>query len=296
MDTIYTLLLLLTVSLSAGRNLLSKRISDVRMGEKPFFGYQAALFFVGGVLLVAVWLIGSPLSLPALSTLGFAAAYAATLLLAQWCYTASFAGIDLAICSTVYSFGFILPTLSGAALWGEPLTLFDGLGLVAVLAAIVLSGVGNKADKTSSKKYFIPLLLAMLASGGLGLIQKFQQKSAYRQEREVFVAIAFLLAASVSFVASLFAKKKGAGAELPCAKKQNGYLFAALTGLCFGACNLLDTTLAGSLDSSLFFPLKNIGVILLSIVVNAVLSQRLPSRKSCTVFGLGVVAILLLNL
>lgn len=67
-------------------------------------------------------------------------------------------------------------------------------------------------------------------------------------------------------------------------------------GVCFGGCNLLNTTLAGRLDSAVFFPVYNISVILLSIILSYMIFREKLTKKEVAVFLLGIISIMLLNL
>ena len=72
-------------------------------------------------------------------------------------------------------------------------------------------------------------------------------------------------------------------------------LLCASIGLYFGCCNLLNTALAGLLDSAIFFPTLNIGVILLSMVAGVLLFKEKVGKRELPVLLLGGASILLLN-
>ena len=283
------LLLGLSVILSTGRNLFSKNLSDVQFGTKPFFLCQCALFLFGGAALALFGKIS--FDTIAYQTLIYAAVYALLLILAQWFYTAALAKGNTALCSTVYSLGFILPTLSGAILWSEPFSVLDVFGLLCAISAVILSGVKPQLkEKRGKSYYFIHIVIAMLASGGLGIVQKIQQKSAYAEQKSMFLLIAFLLAAGISLLFALFAKNTTANSIRP-----RKLAVASCVGLFFGCCNLLNTSLAGLLDSAIFFPTLNIGVILLSMICGIIFFKEKISKKELAVLILGGVSILLLN-
>ena len=283
------LLLGLSVVLSTGRNLLSKNLSNVRFRTRPFFWCQSALFLCGAVALVLFGKISS--GVVAYQTLIYAAVYAILLIFAQWFYTAALAKGNTALCSTVYSLGFILPTLSGAILWAESFSFLDLLGIMCAISAVIVSGLKSQAKEKATKSYyFIPLVIAMLASGGLGIVQKLQQKSAYAEQKSIFLLIAFTLAAVISLIFSLFAKKQG-----DTSFRRGKLAVASCIGVCFGCCNLLNTTLAGLLDSAIFFPTLNIGVILLSMICGVIFFKERITKKEITVLILGGVSILLLT-
>ena len=283
-------LLGLSVVLSTCRNLLSKNLSEIRFGTRNFFLFQGALFFCGAVGLVLFGKIS--FCAIAYQTLIYAAVYATFLIFAQWFYTAALAKGNTALCSTIYSLGFILPTLSGAILWSEPFSFFDLLGILCAVSAIIVSGRKVQAKRNTAKSYyFIPLLIAMLASGGLGIVQKLQQRSEFAEQKTLFLLIAFLFAAAVSLLFALAAKGKSAPPL-----RRSSFAVAAPIGVCFGCCNLLNTTLAGLLPGAVFFPTLNIGVIVLSMLAGVVLFKERLTKKEISVLLLGGASILLLNL
>ena len=71
---------------------------------------------------------------------------------------------------------------------------------------------------------------------------------------------------------------------------------ASFVGLFFGCCNLLNTTLVGKLDSAIFFPTLNIGVIILSMLCGIVFFKEKIRKREIAVLLLGGMSIFLLNL
>ena len=283
------LLLCLSVVLSTGRNIFSKSLSDIRFRTRPFFWCQSALFLFGAFALVLFGKIS--FDIVAYQTLIYAAVYAILLIFAQWFYTVALAKGNTAICSTVYSLGFILPTLSGVILWKEAFSFLDLLGILCAISAVIISGLKlQKRKKTTKSYYFLPLVIAMLASGGLGIVQKLQQKSAYAEQKSVFLLIAFLLASAASLLFALFTKN-----TIDKSIRPRKLAIASCVGLFFGCCNLLNTTLAGLLASAIFFPTLNIGVIMLSMICGVIFFKEKISKKEITVLILGGLSILLLN-
>lgn len=283
-------LLGISILLSTGRNLFSKRLSNTRFGTDSFFLCQSILFLFGGISLLLFG--GISWNAVAAQTWLYALLYGFLLICAQWFYTAALSAGNTALCSTVYSMGFIFPTLSGAIFWSESFGFFDFFGILCAVAAILFSGkTQDGKSEAHHNRYFVPLVIAMLASGGLGIVQKLQQKSAYAEERASFLLIAFLLAAAISLLASSIEKNKQCVAP-----QKSTVAVAACVGLFFGCCNLLNTILAGRLDSAIFFPSLNIGVILLTLLCSIVFYKEKIKKNDVLVLLLGSASILLLNI
>ena len=200
--TIFSAILLLSsIILSTGRNTFSKSISTVPIKSKAFFLLQAAIFFSGSIVLA----VANGFSGISATTMLLSLAYASFLILAQWNYTYALKNGNIGICAIVYSLGFIIPTILGFIFWGENPTPLKLLGIALVIPAIIISG--NKSDNTANNnKYFFPLILAMTASGGLGVLQIIHQSTEFKDELTGFVLIAFLIAGTVSILVQTLIK------------------------------------------------------------------------------------------
>ena len=280
----------LSIILSSVRNILSKGISDVKFGTKQFFLTQACIFLCGSLVLILV--ANQNFERPSLPTLFYATLYGILLLSAQYCYTSALKKGNIGICSTVYSLGFIFPTLSGNLFWNERLTGLNIIGILMVIPTIIISGMpsSKNGQQKNINTYIIPLMSAMLSSGGLGIMQKVQQNSHYPEQKNFFVISAFALAGTISFLISLFAKRE------PQIKIGRKLIFGAGIGVAFGLCNLLNTILAGQLDSAVFFPVLNIGTIFFSIVSGIIFYKEKISRNDLIAFLLGIISILLITI
>lgn len=281
------LLLCLSVVLSCARNILSKGISDVKFGTKQFFLIQTCIFACGSIVLISVG--GYHFEMPALQTVIYSLIYGILLLGAQYCYTSALQQGDVGICSTIYSLGFIFPTLSGGLFWKEKLTFLNILGIATAASTVFATGGFSKkgAGQKSITAYIIPLVCAMLSSGGLGIMQKFQQSSPYPEQRQVFVTTAFAIAGIVSFVFFLLS-------EGEVQKVKNKAICGCGVGAAFGLSNLLNTLLAGLLDSAVFFPMLNIGGILLSVVSGAMLFREKMNGKKALIIIMGIISVIMI--
>ena len=186
--------------------------------------------------------------------------------------------------------GFIFPTLSGTLFWAEKTNIFDFIGIIFAVLALLFSGT-DKKTKTKASKYYLPCLIAMLASGGLGILQKLQQKSDFPNQRGYFLLIAFVFAGVVSVIFALLR-------AISQKNKTNKKLFipAAGVGFSFGCCNLLNTFLSGVLPSSFFFPVLNIGAIIATTVMSIILYKEKIQKKELMVLSCGIVSIILLSI
>lgn len=289
MDVISGLLLFTSAFLASVKNILVKSFSGYTIKKREFFNLQAVVFAAGCTVLFVVNIFD--FNGISCITVGCALLYGALLVGAQWFYSLALTQGKTALCATVYSFGFVVPTLSGVMFWDEAISVFGILGIIAVIPALIMSSIKpSSSEKSKSNAYIIPLILAMLCSGGIGIVQKIHQNSNYANQRNSMLLIAFAFALLCSLIMS-FSLKKGE----KCLNKKC-VVSGAFAGTIFSSCNLLNTLLAGWLDSAVFFPAINIGSILFSLVLGLIICKEKLSKKDIIVLCLGTIAIVLVNL
>jgi len=282
------LYLFLSVSLSAGRSITSKKTAADAGRKAQFFLSQTVLFAAAALLLLlfggAKWNKIAPVT-PIYGIL-----YGLLLILSQWMFTLALKSGSTSVCSVVYSLGFILPTVSGTLFWNEAFRFSQLIGILISVVIILLSARKSDADGKGDRRLFVPCIVtAMLSSGGLGIMQKVQQSSPAADEKGIFLLIAFCFAAFCSFAAFLLCRER---AEFSLSKA----LYPAVTGLCFGGANLCNTVLAGRMKSAVFFPLQNISTILLTTLLGIVIFKEKLTPRTVSILLLGTTVILLFSL
>lgn len=289
MDFISLILLLVSVLFASSRNVLTKSFAPFSYKNREFFGLQAILFGTGSALLLLV----NAFNFNGISifTVLIAIVYGTILLCAQWFYTIALSNGKTAICATIYAFGFLIPTLSGTIFWQEKITIFGYLGILMVIPVLIISGMSKKSSNkiNTTKSYLLPLIAAMICSGLLGIVQKIQQKSVYQPETRSFILIAFILCFTASLLFFVFSPRGKSKIQV-----KNLYT-SSLIGVFFATCNVLNTFLAGRLNSSIFFPAINIGTILFSLILGLIIYREKPTKKDFIVLILSVISILLVN-
>ncbi len=281
------LYLLASVSLTASRNITSKKTAAEAKATSQFFFSQSVLFLSAALLLAAL----NPAAFQKVSgiTVIYGVIYGVLLILSQWMFTLALSLGSTSVCSVVYSLGFILPTVSGALFWSEPFTVLNFIGLILAVFVILLTVKKGEGEKKAGKSFAAFILIAMTASGGLGIMQKLQQAGSAKDERSLFLIIAFVFA-FLGSAAALLLSKKG---EKP---RASLIIYPALTGLCFGGANLLNTILAGRMKSAVFFPLQNISTILLSTLLGILIFREKLTAKTAVIIALGAATVVVFSL
>lgn len=288
---IEALLLTASVGLSTGRGIFSKGIMSPQQSiGKSFFLYQGILFLFA---LIAVFLFNvANLGNISLTTVIYGLIYGVLLIGSQWLYTLALAKGTAATCSMVYAFGFILPTLCGFIFWNEEPTPLKIIGVLLVIPLVVLVSLAKGRQKAKSNWFLIPLLVAAICSGGLGIMQKIQQKSEFADQRTAFLLIGLAFACGLSFIVFLLFKKNKDIAEDK--MEIRPFLLCLLSGVCFGLANMVNVILASLVPAVILFPIQNIGVIVLTTILGFFIFKERPKMNEIIAFVLGITSIIFL--
>ena len=289
MNVITALILFCSTLLGATKNVLIKGISEYSIKTREFFIAQSGIFGAGSVVLLIINLF--TFKGISLTTVICAVLYGIILISGLWCYTLALSQGKTAVCATVYSFGFIVPTLSGTLFWNEKISIFGYLGILILIPVLIISGTSPKKqdNKQTNKTYVIPLIIALLSSGGLGVMQKIHQSSESANEMNMFLLLSFIFAFTVSIIFA-FATKKGENKI-----ERKSISFSLIVGVIFSLCNIMNTYLAGVLDSAVLFPILNIGTILVSLLLSVIIYREKIDRRDILILILGILAIILVN-
>ena len=120
-------------------------------------------------------------------------------------------------------------------------------------------------------------------------MQKIQQGSEFKNQTTSFILVAFVFCFISSLSLSLILKKG------PSAPQGKNFVFGSLIGVFFATCNVLNTYLAGKLNSSVFFPAINISSILFSLILGLIIYKEKPTKKDVIVLLLALASIILVN-
>jgi len=67
--------------------------------------------------------------------------YGICLIAAQYGYTFALKSGKVGLCSTIYSLGFVFPTLSGSIFWNETLNIYNIFGVILIIPILIISGM-----------------------------------------------------------------------------------------------------------------------------------------------------------
>ena len=284
MDYLY---LFLSICSGTGRSIFSKKMSSDGVKTSVCFRNQCIMFLAAAVV-ISIFYIPKLLCLTPATVL-WGIAFGIFAFLAQWCFMLALSKGPTSICTMIYSFGFLLPTITGVLFWNEPFGFASVAGIGLAVAAIAASAFSSNKDCRKGKFFIVPNLIAMLSSGMLGVLQKTHQKSADSDNLGPFLVIAFLVSSLVALVFMVCTKP-------PENKTKQIALFPALTGTFFGISSMLNTFIAGRLPSKIMFPVSNIGVMLFCIVIEVFIFKHTPAKTQIVALILGVLSVVTLTL
>lgn len=240
------------------RAIFSKKLGACA-ATSGFFRTQALLYVFAAVT-VGVPNVKTLWHLSA-ETAALGAAYGVLTLPVQGMYTVALKTIFVSSCAMIYSFGFVIPAVFGTLAFKEPVSPAKIYSVLLCAVAVVFSAPRGGERAKGNALAALSLVIAMIASGGLGMVQKRQQRSACAAQTGAFLRTAFLLAGAVSALAAA-----------------------------------ANTLLAGILPSIVVFPVTNVGVILASLAVSVLfLKERLTKRRAVAAC-LGIAAVVLFSL
>ena len=203
--------------------------------------------------------------------------------------------------SVIISFSTLISALSGVMFFGESLGWAQIVGIVLMLASFILAAKSDGDEKKANLKWLFLCLIAFVATGGIGVMQKIHQSSEYRNELNAYLIIAFL--SSAVFCAIFAALLKGRESiSIDAKKKENkrkkqacfmiGIMIAS--GACVAVNNKLNLYLSGVMDSAVFFPIVNGGGLVLATLAAVLLFKEKLSKKQWIGVVLGIASVVFL--
>lgn len=203
----------------------------------------------------------------------------------------------LSYTTVIISFSTLISALSGVLFFGESIGLWQIIGMVLMLASFALANGGENGGKRANLRWLLLCVVAFLATGAIGVMQKIHQSSAFKEELNAFLVIAFGVSAFLSGVVALLLRKKESGSE----KNRNDrggmmllFLLMLVSGVCVAVNNKLNLYLSGVIDSVIFFPVVNGGGLVLTTLASLIIFKERLRTKQWIGILLGIASVLCL--
>ncbi len=199
--------------------------------------------------------------------------------------------------SLVYSCGFLVPIFYGLIFWNEGVSAYQWLGIALLVLALCL--IVCKKEKSGKLIAWLPFAaLAMLGSGANAIFQKTHQYSSFADELQLFLVYSLFFSSVFTGIVALLIRK-GVENESALSKKQliiKKLIVPLCLGICVGLLNFLNLSLSGKLPSIILFPVYNVGSMLLSSIISALIYKDKPTKRQGFGFAIGIVAILIVGI
>ncbi len=291
---IYYLLLLLSILLTVSKSALCNAYAkNTESTPSSTFSFNA-IAYGSATLIAAVSLALDREATNSPSTLLCALVYAAVVFSLQTVSIAAMRVGPMSATTICIMYGMIIPSLAGPLFWHEAFGPLQALGMIAMLLSLwFLQARDSDSARQMTKKWGVLAAIAFLLSGTAGLIEKIHQSTDGKAEKTEFVFVSCLAMFLISTVATI-AMRGWRSANM----RQNGMqmLLAAPTGIIIGIYSSVNLTLAGRLDSIIFYPLANGGAMLLTVFASHLLFREHFDRRRIVGIALGLMGILCLSI
>ena len=192
-------------------------------------------------------------------------------------------------------YGMIIPSLAGPIFWKENIGALQIVGICVMIASLWLLKDTPKEgqEKSKSIKSLALALVAFVLSGMAGVMEKIHQSTDGKSEKTTFVLVACLFMVAFSIITYFIIRPK---------EKENRvipkplYPFSSISGLIIGLYSIVNLTLAGALDSMIYYPVANGGAMILTVIVSLCIFKERANVSKIIGMALGLCGILLLSL
>jgi len=204
--------------------------------------------------------------------------------------------IGISVASVSNKMSVVIPVSIAVIFYNEKLTLVQISGIILAIIAVVLVSIRNQQTEqksiNSAMKFLLPAIL-FIGCGALdALINYLQFKVVnYETSNEFLLSFGFAIAGIIGTITLSFLVISG---------KQKLHLKSLMAGLLLGVPNFFSMFLvmlglqSGFLQASEFFPINNIGIVVLASGIGFLFLQEKLSGLNKTGIILSVIAILML--
>jgi drug/metabolite transporter (DMT)-like permease len=202
--------------------------------------------------------------------------------------------IGLSVASVATKMSVIIPVTAAIFLYGDSITWLKSIGIVLALAGIWMATMRGGAKKNSTRLFWLPVLL-FVGSGALDTLLKLAENRFVPSEDAMeFIPSIFLLAFLWGLIIQTV-MKSDTTSDSPAYRSWAG---GALLGVVnYGSIFFIWKALSGQgVESSVVFPLANMGVVAASTLAGYLLFNEQLSLKNWMGIVISVVAIAIMTM
>ena len=192
----------------------------------------------------------------------------------------------------VISYSLIIPTIFGIFAYGEFPAVTFYVGLVFLMVSLFFIGVPRKGEgkQQINVKWVICVAITFVANGTCSLLQAHYQRLSGGLYRSEFMISAMAIVILALLCAMLLDRKT---------KYEVGFSYSLMgvgKGIFNGITNLMIMVLVGIMSPSMVFPLYSGISLITSTIASRIFFKKNPDLLSYIAIGIGLVAIVLLNI
>lgn len=272
------LLLISSVLAGSGRSLFVKGCNKSIENTAQLFFCTFLSSLIAGILIALSGI--SDLMISDRRTVLFASLFAVANILVDICNMQAIKTGSYALSSVFLSSNFIIPSLSGAIFWNEPVSGGQIVGLVLIVTALIIVTTTKDNVTASSAKWGIFAFGSLIFGGCIGLIQKSYCMSALNVNLTLMLVIAFIIKTIFAFICFSFFSLKQYGKMKFRPANKHFMLCAMGMSACMAYVMKANLYLSGALPSMITFPCLNGGEILVTTLCSVVIfKEKLSARK-----------------
>ncbi len=283
------LLLALSIVLAVVKSgVYNNYAKNEKPGMNSIFKFNAISYGIAGIVALCFG-IGKSLSM---ATLLLAICYAVVVCLLQALSVLAMKMGPMSATSLMSLYGMIIPSIAGPIFWKEKFGIIQAIGVVLVLVSMWLLRKEETQNKTADKKWGVIVTIVFILSGLAGLIEKIHQSTDGRGEKTMFLFVAYIIMFLISVFGLLVSKKQSGKANSLRSVALNG----GISGIIIGFYAFINLTLAGNLDSMIYYPVANGGALLLTVLLSVTVFHEKCTKRHIEGFIIGFLSIILLSL
>jgi len=197
--------------------------------------------------------------------------------------------------SVLFSYlGMVISTIFGVIYYKQSISVIQVVGFLLMIATFYIA-TGKKSEGRLSVKWFFYALMSFTMCGLLGVIQLLHQASPFAGEINPFMLVSFIFSLFISAAILLFANKNERR-DVSMLLKSNMVVIGIVSGLFYGAINVINLYLSGKMASIIFFPVVNGGVLILSSLAAIALFKEKPDLRQTMGIITGIISVCLLGI
>lgn len=192
----------------------------------------------------------------------------------------------------IISYSLIFPILFGIIFLHESVSVFTCIGFVLLMISLFFVRENkDEKEKKISAKWIIAIIIVMVGNGLLAIIQKIQQLRFNNGCNNEFMIIGLAISASVLLTGGIIKDRKQLKEII-----RYGIPYAGTAGVANGINNLLTIAVNNLLPLSIVSPVFSGMKIVVSFLSATILFKEKYMKRQILGVGIGVIALVFLNL